>query len=115
PSNFRRTPGLFNKALAKVFGTSNERAVKRMLPTVARINELEPSIKALSDEQLRAKTAEFKQRVVDHVAAQKIDAADAGSAAGIRPAEQEALDEILPEAFAIGRGGCRRAGGQGRL
>jgi len=58
---------LLNTVLAKVFGTSNERAVKRLLPTVAQINALEPDIHALSDEQLRAKTAEFRQRVLDSV------------------------------------------------
>ena len=47
------------KVLNKVFGTSNERAVKRLVPRVAEINAFEPQIKAMSDEQLRAKTAEF--------------------------------------------------------
>ena len=48
---------MLNKLIAKVFGTSNERAVKRLLPTVRQINDLEPAIQALSDEALRAKTA----------------------------------------------------------
>ena len=50
-------------ALAKVFGTSNERAVKRLLPGVQSISDLEPAVQALSDEQLRAKTAEFRARI----------------------------------------------------
>jgi len=94
---------LLNNLLAKVFGTSNERAVKRLLPQVAQINALEPEIHALSDEALRAKTAEFRQRVVDSVAAEKLDPADPEAADALRAAEKRALDEILPEAFAVVR------------
>ena len=94
---------MFNKILAKVFGTSNERAIKRLLPAVAQINALEPSIQALSDEQLRAKTDEFRRRVADSVAAEKIDSADPDAADAIRAAEKAALEEILPEAFAVVR------------
>ncbi|HEX9201601.1 MAG TPA: preprotein translocase subunit SecA [Acidobacteriaceae bacterium] len=94
---------MLNKLLAKVFGTNNERAVKRMMPTVAQINALESSVKTLSDEELRAKTGEFRQRVADYVAAQKIDPADPDAADAIRTAEKAALDEILPEAFAVVR------------
>src|SRR5258708_32670921 len=61
----RRTPVLFNKVIAKVFGTSNERAVKRLMPIVKQINDFEPAIQALFDEQLRNKTAEFRQRIAD--------------------------------------------------
>ncbi len=50
--------------LAKVIGTQNERDLKRLYPRVAEISALEPEIKALSDEQLRAKTVEFRQRFV---------------------------------------------------
>ena len=58
---------VFNKLLAKVFGTSNERAVKRMLPTLAQINAFEASIKALTDDQLKAKTAEFKAYIAKQI------------------------------------------------
>ncbi len=92
---------MFNQLLAKVFGTSNERAVKKLLPTVAQINALEPEIKALSDEQLRAKTAEFRSRVADAV-----DAAERTYAV-----EKAALDAILPEAFAVVREAGVRAVG----
>ncbi len=54
---------MINAVLAKVFGTSNERAVKRLLPTLAQINALDETIGALSDEQLQAKTAELKARI----------------------------------------------------
>src|SRR5437660_982310 len=60
---------LLNSVISKVFGTSNERAVKRILPLIQQINALEPAMAALSDEELRAKTAEFRQRCADAVAA----------------------------------------------
>ena len=84
------------KVLNKVFGTANERAVKRLLPRVAEINALEPQIKALSDEQLRAKTHEFRTRIA--AAPEGITAEEARIAA-----EKQALDDILPEAFAVVR------------
>ena len=102
---------MLNKLLAKVFGTSNERVVKRLLPAVEQINALEPSIKALTDEELRAKTAEFRKRVADSVAAEKIDSTDPDAADAIRAAEKKALDEILPEAFAVVREAGVRAVG----
>jgi preprotein translocase subunit SecA len=100
---------LFNQALAKVFGTSNERAIKRLMPTVAQINALEPEIHSLSDEQLRAKTAEFRQRVADAVAAENIDPKDEDAAERTAAAEKAALDAILPEAFAVVREAGLRA------
>ena len=54
---------MIGKALAKVFGTSNEREIKRLRPQVEQINALEPQMKQLTDEQLRAKTAEFRTRI----------------------------------------------------
>ena len=66
-----------------LFGTSDERAIKRMQPLVERINSLEDGLKGLSDAELQAKTPHFKERI------------DAG----------ESLDKILPEAFAV----CREA------
>ena len=102
---------MFNQTLAKIFGTSNERAVKRMLPTVTQINALEPAMKALSDDQLRAKTAEFRQRIAERVASEKIDPSSDNAADAIRTAEQAALNEILPEAFAVVREAGLRAVG----
>ena len=49
--------------LSKVFGTKNDREIKRLQPLVHAINELEPEIQALSDEQLRGKTEEFRRRI----------------------------------------------------
>jgi preprotein translocase subunit SecA len=87
---------LFDKALTKVFGTSNERAVKRLTPIVAQISALEPEIQQLSDEQLRAKTTEFRARIAARL--EGIADAEARTAA-----ERQALDELLPEAFAVVR------------
>jgi len=58
---------LINALIAKVFGTSNERELKRIMPLVERINALEPGIKQLSDDQLRAKTDEFRSRIRQRV------------------------------------------------
>jgi preprotein translocase subunit SecA len=100
---------LLDKAFAKVFGTSNERAVKRLLPTVKLINDLEPSIQALSDEELRGKTVEFRQRIADSVAAAKINPDDEDAAEATYAAEKAALDAIMPEAFAVVREAGKRA------
>jgi preprotein translocase subunit SecA len=93
---------LFNKVIAKVFGTSNERAVKRLMPIVAQINAFEPSIQALPDEALRNKTGEFRQRIA--AALERIEDPDERIAA-----EKVALNDILPEAFAVVREAGKRA------
>jgi len=100
---------LFNQVLAKIFGTSNERVVKRLLPTVDQINALEPAIHALTDDQLRAKTDEFRGRIADALAAEKIDPADEDAADRTRAVEKAALDALLPEAFAVVREAGLRA------
>jgi len=71
----------------KLFGTSNERALKRIRPVVSQINALEPSMRKLSDAKLKAKTPEFKERI------------DNGAS----------LDDLLTEAFAVCREASRRA------
>ncbi len=86
----------FDKILTKIFGTANERLLKRLTPIVIQISAMEPEIKMLSDEDLRAKTAEFKARIAAKL--EGITDADAKKAA-----EKDALDEILPEAFAVVR------------
>jgi preprotein translocase subunit SecA len=77
---------MINTLLAKVIGTQNERELKRLRPIVARVNELEGSIRTLDDTALRAKTIEFRGRV----------------------AGGESLDDVLPEAFAVVREAGRR-------
>ena len=72
--------------LTKLFGSRNDRLLKQYRKTVTRINAMEPDYEKLSDEQLKAKTQEFKERV----------------------AKGESLDDILPEAFAVVREGSKR-------
>lgn len=72
--------------IKKVFGSHNERLVKTFLPIVQQISGLEPSFQNLSDDELRAKTAEFKKRI----------------------AEGAKLDDLTPEAFAVVREAARR-------
>src|ERR1700677_1847324 len=76
--------------LKKLFGSSNDRKVKTMMAKVGAITALEPGLAALSDEQLRARTAEFKERL----------------AAG------QSLDSLFIEAFAVVREASKRALGQ---
>ena len=54
---------MLDTLLAKVFGTQNERNLKRLRPLVAEINSREPTLRALSDDQLRAKTGDFRTQV----------------------------------------------------
>ncbi|MEO8025943.1 MAG: preprotein translocase subunit SecA [Bryobacteraceae bacterium] len=75
---------MIDAVLAKVFGTKTEREIKALKPTVDAMNALEPSMQALSDEQLAAKTIEFKERI----------------------AQGATLDDLMIEAFAV----CREAG-----
>ncbi|MEG9437220.1 preprotein translocase subunit SecA [Edaphobacter sp. HDX4] len=96
---------MFNSVIAKVFGTSNDRAVKRLMPTVAQINSLEPAVQALSDEELRGKTAEFRKRIADAVAGIEDTRENEDERYA---AEKAALDALLPEAFAVVREAGRR-------
>ena len=95
---------MFNAALAKVFGTANERAVKKMLPVLAQINSFDEATKQLNDEQLAAKTIEFRARLA--AALENITDPEARIAA-----EKAVLDELLPEAFAVVREAGRRVVG----
>jgi len=104
---------LINSLLGKVFGTKNEREVKRLMPNVAAINALESQMQALSDEQLRAKTDEFRQRVQERLSRIPDEPdADIDRAKQIEAerdlAVKEVLDELLVEAFAVVREAGRR-------
>ncbi|HEY2467819.1 MAG TPA: preprotein translocase subunit SecA [Terracidiphilus sp.] len=90
------SPVVFDKVLTKVFGTANDRTLKKLFPVVEKISALEPETEKLSDEQLRAKTTEFRGRI----AARLEGITDPEEK---QKAEREALDEILPEAFAVVR------------
>ncbi|MGD0085626.1 MAG: preprotein translocase subunit SecA [Verrucomicrobiota bacterium] len=76
-----------------IFGSRNDREVKKFWPVVRRINELEAGLQKLSDDELRQKTADWKARLAQ--------IQDRKELAG-------ALDEILPEAFAVVKNACRR-------
>jgi len=93
---------VFGQVLTKIFGTNNERVIKRLLPVVQQINGFEPQVAPLTDEQLRAKTIEFRARI----AARLEGITDADE---IKAAEKAALNEILPEAFAVVREAGKRA------
>jgi preprotein translocase subunit SecA len=86
----------FDKLLTKIFGSNNQRFLKTIQPIVDKINALEPAMKALSDDALRARTAEFRERV-------KRVVGDTQDKDERKVREREALDEILPEAFAVVR------------
>jgi len=78
------------RILSKIFGTSNDRAIKRLLPLVEQVNILEPGVSRLSDPDLRGRTVDFRQRLENG----------------------EPLDDLLPEAFATVREAAKRALGQ---
>jgi preprotein translocase subunit SecA len=94
------------KALTKVFGSANERLLKKLWPVVARINALEPEVSRLSDEELRAKTEEFKTRL-----ARRLEGSEELSPEARKQLEREALDEVMPEAFACVREASVRSTG----
>jgi len=81
---------MITQLLAKIFGTANERKIKRLQPIVDQINSFEPEMLKLTDEQLSAKTNEFRQQL----------------------SQGRHLDDILPEAFAVVREASRRKLGQ---
>jgi len=95
---------MIDKFLTKLFGSNNQRYLKSIQPVINRINELEPSVKKLSDDELRARTAEFKERVARGVA-------DARDHEDRKRREREILDELLPEAFATVREASVRSTG----
>jgi preprotein translocase subunit SecA len=95
---------MIDKFLTKVFGSSNQRYLKSIQPIVGRINELEAGLKKLSDDDLRARTAQFKERVARAVA-------DARDKEDRKRREQAVLDELLPEAFATVREASLRSTG----
>jgi len=107
---------LINSLIAKVFGTHNEREVKRLLPRVAAITALEPEVSKLTDAELRSKTDEFRQRVQDRLAQlqePKEEELDADRRKLWEKEQNAAIDEtldaILEEAFAVVREAGRRA------
>jgi preprotein translocase subunit SecA len=103
---------MIDKVLTFIFGSKHERDVKRMVPIVQQINALEPSVSRLSDEELRGKTAEFRERlrpVVERLDSVKKEIPrDEAMVKGAQADLQAALDDLLPEAFAVCREAARR-------
>src|SRR5208283_2954662 len=119
--------------LRKIFGGKHEKDVQQLLPIVEEINRHFESLKSLSDDDLRAKTGEFKKRIVDETAEinahlielherlkteipfeerEKVyDEIDEGEK-DLHETIKEILDEILPEAFAVVKDTCRRLVGE---
>jgi preprotein translocase subunit SecA len=101
---------MIDKVLTMIFGSKHERDVKAMRPIVADINALEPRMSALSDDELRAQTDEFRERLKPAVQAledvKKEVPRDENAIKAAQADLQAALDAILPEAFAV----CREAG-----
>ncbi len=115
---------MINTLLGKIFGTKNEREVKRLQPRVVAISALEPEMQKLSDDQLRAKTAEFRTRIqerLDSIADEPygddpdrpdVPLEDSDRQREVETERNEALkgvlDELLEEAFAVVREAGRR-------
>ncbi|HEX8709698.1 MAG TPA: preprotein translocase subunit SecA [Pyrinomonadaceae bacterium] len=95
---------MIDKFLTKLFGSSNQRYLKTIQPIIEQINALEPSVKKLSDDELRARTARFKEQVARAV----VNARDPEERKRI---ERTVLDELLPEAFATVREASVRSTG----
>ena len=118
----------FNEFLTKLFGNKSQRDLREITPYVDKVKAVYPSIKALSNDELRAKTDEIKQRIQDYVASEKARVAELRE--GIEDKELEereaiwtevdkiekaitdkmeiVLEEVLPEAFAIMKDTARR-------
>ncbi|HEY7554492.1 MAG TPA: preprotein translocase subunit SecA [Candidatus Binatia bacterium] len=114
--------------IKKVVGTKNEREIKRIRPLVEGVNALEPAYQNLTDDDLRAKTEQFKNRLQESTAALRKELAEAEAGFSsldaeqreehkervaeldkqLRQAEADVLDELLPEAFAAVREASRR-------
>ena len=103
---------IVNKVATKIFGSANERLLKRLWPVVAEINALEAEMKGLSDDDLRARTAKFREYVDSRVGEADITTGTfEEQKKALRQVVDEALEEILVEAFAVVREASRRATG----
>jgi preprotein translocase subunit SecA len=91
---------MINRLLAKVIGTKNERDIKRLQPMIVEMNALEPQMRALTDEQFREKTSEFKGEIAEALNGLEGD--------DLKRVEREVLDHLLVPAFALVREAGRR-------
>jgi preprotein translocase subunit SecA len=95
--------------ITKIFGSKHERDIKKIKPRVEEINPLFEEYESLSDEELKGKTGEFKQRIKEYLEPYQTEGTPAEE---LKKAEQEILDQILPEAFAVVKETCRRLVGK---
>ena len=93
-----------DKLVKKIFGSSSDIFLKNVKPIIQQINDWEPKLQAMSDDELKAQTPKFKEMIARHI--EGIDDKEER-----RKAEQEILHKILPEAFATVREGSRRVTG----
>jgi preprotein translocase subunit SecA len=93
-----------DKLVKKIFGSSSDIFLKNVKPIIQQINDWEPKLQAMSDDELKAQTPKFKEMITRHI--EGIDDKEER-----RKAEQEILHKILPEAFATVREGSRRVTG----
>jgi preprotein translocase subunit SecA len=100
---------MIDKFLTKVFGSSNQRYLKGLLPLVQQINDLEPSVQKLSDEEMRARIAALREQVTSEIGDTTEKGEDARKERKRRT--QEALDRVLPEVFALTREASVRSTG----
>ena len=100
---------MIDKFLTKVFGSSNQRYIKTLLPLIQQINDLEPSVQKLSDDQMRSRVIELREQVIGEVGDVTTKGEEAVKERKRRT--QVALDRILPEVFALTREASVRATG----
>jgi len=91
--------------LTKIFGSKHERDVKKVQPLVEEINIFFEEYKSLSDEELKGKSEEFKQKIKEYLEPYQAEGTPEEEQ---KQAQQEILDQILPEAFAVVKETCRR-------
>ena len=105
------------KTITKLFGDKHQRDIKKLLPIVQEINKLYEEYHALSEEEMRGKTEQFKARIREERTAIEQEGEERGEdpeeiTKQVKAREQEILDEILPEAYALVKETCRRMMGK---
>src|SRR2546421_288509 len=100
---------MIDKFLTKVFGSSNQRYLKTLQPLVELVNELEPDVKKLTDDQMRARISELREQVANQIG--DITGKDERAREERKRRTQEALDRVLPEVFALTREASVRSTG----
>ena len=108
---------MFSRLITKFFGNKYERDLKKIQPIVEEINQFYETLHTVPDEELKTKTAQFRDRIEEEREAIRHRMTEAGESEenieeAVKAGEQEILDEILPEAYAMVKEVCRRLVGQ---